>query len=368
MTAEDWGRRLEELAAVLPRHGRVLVVPHDYPDPDAMASAGAMHLLLEHRFRLHARIAFSGVVARAENREMLRHFRYKWWPMEDVRAPRRGTLPAVVVDAQPRAGNISLPRWSSPVAVFDHHPEGRGVREKVAFVDIRPRTGACASMLHGYLAACDIPVPPWLAACMAYAISTETVDFTRGFTDLDRTAYLTLLQRANLRTLGAIVHAPLPALYYAQFKQAIDRARIRGRVAWSHLDDSPQPELVPQIADSLARIERISWTFCSGFHGDTLIVSMRSKRRDARCGSLLKRVFRGRGPAGGHDRMAAGSMSAAGLDAAAREALVEDIQHRILRQIERRGGEAEKPDPGPPPSRPLAVPEGGPPPSPPAVP
>ena len=79
-------------------------------------------------------------------------------------------------------------------------------------------------------------------------------------------------------------------------------------------------------------------------------------------------MFRGRGAAGGHDRMAAGSMSVAGLDAAAREALVEDIQHRILRQIERRGGEAEKPDPGPPPSRPLAVPEEAAPPAPPAEP
>ncbi len=335
-TPEEVAERLAGLAAALPARGRVLIVPHDCPDPDALATAGALHLLLERRFGLRSRIVFGGMVTRAENRELVRHFRYRLAGLESIRVPRR-SIPALFVDARPGSGNVTAPRWMKPVAVFDHHPTPRGwTPPPGAFADVRPAIGACASLLHEYLAACAIPIPSWLASCMVYAIETETVDFTRGGSPVDREAVLALLPRASLRILGDIKHAPLPQMYFTQLQEAIANARLYGRVAWSHLAEAPHPEIVPEIADRLARIERISFSFCTGFHNDALVISVRSNRRDAQCGAIVRAAVGGLGPAGGHDRMAAGSIPAEGLDAEAREALVERVRNALLKRMERR--------------------------------
>lgn len=351
-TPEEMRERLSRLEAVLPGRGRVLIVTHDHPDPDALATAGALHLLLERRFGVRSRIVFSGMVARAENREMARHFRYRLAGLDSVRVPRR-SLPAVFVDARPGSGNVTTPRWMKPVAVFDHHPVPRGwAPPSGAFVDIRPSIGACASLMHEYLAAAGVAVPSWLASCMVYAVGVETVDFTRGGSPVDRDAVLALLPRASLRVLGEIKHAPLPPLYFTQLQEAIANARLYGRVAWSHLAEVPHPEIVPEIADRLARIERISFSFCTGFHGDSLVVSVRSNRRDARCGSLVRAAVGGLGPSGGHDRMAAASIPVGGMDPAQREQLVERIRHSLLKRME--GRSPPRATPGTLPSRRLA--------------
>lgn len=335
-TPEDVAERLSRLEAALPARGRVLIVPHDHPDPDALATAGALHLLLERRFGLRSRIVFGGMVTRAENRELVRHFRYRLAGPESIRVPRR-SVPALFVDARPGSGNVTTPRWMKPVAVFDHHPAPRGwTPPPGAFADIRPSIGACASLLHEYLAACAIPIPSWLASCMVYAIEAETVDFTRGGSPADREAVLALLPRASLRVLGEIKHAPLPPLYFTQLQEAIANARLYDRVAWSHLAEAPHPEIVPEIADRLARIERISFSFCTGFHNDALVVSVRGNRRDARCGTIVRSAVGGMGSAGGHNRMAAGSIPAGGLDAEAREALVERVRNALLKRMQRR--------------------------------
>ena len=54
--------RLERLRSVLPARGRVFIVPHDYPDPDALASAAALHLLLAKYCRVQGQIDRKSVV------------------------------------------------------------------------------------------------------------------------------------------------------------------------------------------------------------------------------------------------------------------------------------------------------------------
>lgn len=332
----DIAARLDALGAALPARGKVLIVPHDYPDPDAMASAGAVHLLLARRFGVRSQIVHSGLIARAENREMARHFRYRPKRLEDIRPPR-GSLPAIFVDARPGSGNVTVPRWMKPVAVFDHHPVPHGAAPPPGlFIDIRPATGACVSLLSEYLAAAQITVPPWLAACMVYAIETETVDFTRGAAPADREAYLSLLPRASLRILGAIKHAPLPQMYFVLLREAISNARIFGRVAWSHLASVPQPEIVAEIADRLLRLQRITFSFCTAVHGETLVISMRTDRRHARSGAMLRAAIGKLGAAGGHDRMAAGTIPMAGLNDADRAALTDRIRRALLKRMEPR--------------------------------
>jgi nanoRNase/pAp phosphatase (c-di-AMP/oligoRNAs hydrolase) len=335
-SASDVAARLDQFAQAVVRRGPVWVFTHDYPDPDAIASAGAMHLLLDKRFGKHSHIVFSGATERAENRELMRHFRFRTTPTERLRAGRQRLTSAIFVDSQPWAGNILMPAAARPVAVFDHHPLKRSARTDGLFLDIRPALGATASMLWEYLHASDILPPAWLATCLCYAIQTETTDFTRACTPLDRQAYLALLQRADLKMLGRIRNPPIPQRYFSVLQEAIARSRLYGRIAWTHVDAVPNPEVVAEIADRLVRLERITWSFCTGRMDDQLVVSLRSTRRDARCDRVLKAVLKKDARSGGHDRMAAGRATLRGADPAAQNEEIRDFTRALLCRLDPR--------------------------------
>lgn len=328
-------KQLELLGAALPQKGRVLIVPHDYPDPDALGSAAAMELLLHERFKLHAQIVFSGEVSRAENKELLRQCHYRWHLLQDVR-PTRKRIPCVFVDTAPWSGNVTVPSFGKPVAVIDHHPFKSKRRWADVFADVRVGAGATASIMHEYLQAAGVPVPKWLASILAYAITAETLDLYRASTDLDLEAYMSLLARSNMTSIGKMRHAPLPRAYYGQLQEALRNALVYGRTSWSHLDTLVQPEIVAEIAELLLLMERITWSVCTAYHGDRLLISVRSGQKSARCGSLLKTLVRKQGSVGGHDQAGAGYLDVAGLDPAAREQRREAFLRALLAKIEHR--------------------------------
>ena len=331
----ELAQRLSELGAALTRRGPVWIFTHDYPDPDAMASAAALHLIMREYFKRSSRILFSGSAARAENREMSKHFRFHTTPTERVRVGRK-RVSALFVDSQPWSGNIQVPSAARPVGVFDHHPLKRNAPSEGLFLDIRPGVGATASILWEYLNACSITPPAWLATCMCYAILTETREFTRSYTPLDRQAYLALLARADLKMLGRIQRAPLPRGYFASLQEGYARTRFYGRIAWTHLKSAPNPELISEIADQLLRLERTTWSFCSGMIGDQFYVSLRSARRDSRCDRILKTVMNKQGSAGGHDRMSAGNMDWSGLTRKEQDERRHAFTRALLRRLDPR--------------------------------
>lgn len=320
------------LREVLPRRGPVWIVPHDYPDPDALASAAALHLLLERAYDVRSRIVFTGAVDRAENKALLRHFRYRWHFSDELRSDGR-LRPALLVDTWPGAGNVTLPPSARPIGAIDHHPPPVRTPPEGWFVEVRPEIGATATLMYGHLRAAGIEPPAWLAAALAYAIETETMAFTRAAHPTDREAYVALMGRANLRMIGEIRLAPLPRDHFAQLQSAIANARIYGNVAWTHLDDAEPPEMVAEIADLLLRVERVTASFCTGERPDRILISVRSERRGARCGRIVQEAVRPEGRGGGHDLMAAGVIPAAGMAPAQRAERVRRIRAVLLRKL-----------------------------------
>lgn len=324
------------LRAALPSRGRVLLIPHNHPDPDALASVMGMHLLLAKAFGLRSQIAFTGLVSRAENREFLRQARYHWRLFPDMRPPA-GRVPAILVDTAPWAGNVTLPSYVRPVAVLDHHPLPRGlVRPDHLYLDIQPSVGATATLVYEFLRDARLTIPRWLSTLLVYAISSETLDFSRETTPRDLDAYTDLLRQANPAKLGKIRYAPLPRAYYARLEDAMRNARAYGYTAWTWLSEVDQPEIVAELADLLLRAERISWAFCLARMGDRLLISVRSSRPGARCWWVLRRVLGDNGESGGHAALAAGFHRLENTDpitiARARSRIIAEMLARITRR------------------------------------
>ncbi|MDQ1346713.1 MAG: hypothetical protein QG573_82, partial [Acidobacteriota bacterium] len=111
---------LAERIEASPRRGRWLVLTHDNPDPDALASTAALALILRRRFKRQVTVAYGGIIGRAENREMVRSLRL---PLSHLRNVNKRNYSAfAMVDCQPWSGNSQLPRTVVPDLVIDHHP------------------------------------------------------------------------------------------------------------------------------------------------------------------------------------------------------------------------------------------------------
>jgi nanoRNase/pAp phosphatase (c-di-AMP/oligoRNAs hydrolase) len=182
-TRERFSVLADRLGSEERRGERWLVLTHDNPDPDALASAILLCNLLRRAFKQRATAAYGGIVGRAENREMVRSLHLKLSHVRHLNVRRYQRF--ALVDTQPRTGNNQLPDDVQPDLVIDHHPV-RKPTLAAAFVDVRPTYGATATVMGEYLLAAGIRPTHGLATALIYAIRSETQDFSREFTGPDK--------------------------------------------------------------------------------------------------------------------------------------------------------------------------------------
>ena len=88
--------------------GPVLIMTHDNPDPDGLASGKALAVLLESAWQIPYHMVYSGLIARSENIAMLRLLTPEWEHVDTLEDLDKFSALALV-DTQPTAGNNSLP-------------------------------------------------------------------------------------------------------------------------------------------------------------------------------------------------------------------------------------------------------------------
>ena len=163
----------DEMLGWLRGKGRTLIIIHDNPDPDCLASAMALRHLLAVKLGRDAVIAFSGMIGRSENLAMARELEITLTPLEMVDLD--GYSAICMLDTQPGTGNNSLPAGRRVDVVIDHHPL-REATKACRWVDIRDDYGVTATILYEYLLAQDITIGTKLATALFYAIKSETQD------------------------------------------------------------------------------------------------------------------------------------------------------------------------------------------------
>lgn len=276
---------------------------HDNPDPDCLASAAGLKLLLEKTGGLKATIAYGGLIGRASNKALIKALDLTLRHVDSVdfdRFPRIAT-----VDTQPRGGNNALPHDRNADVVIDHHALRKATRS-VPFVDIRTQYGATCTMVAEYLNENEVEVPPWLSTLMFYAIRTETQELGREASKADVEAYMEFFPSADLELISSIERARIPLDYFVTWQRAMARAKLHGDVVGVALGAIENPDMVPEIADLLLRLEGVTWTIVSGYHRGVVLFSIRTNVEGVNAGAISQRVVGKKGTAGGHDTMAGG--------------------------------------------------------------
>ncbi len=314
----------------------ILIVTHDNPDPDAIATAYALSHLLLMTTGEQALIASGGVIGRRENRTMVEKLAIDIVALDDI--DYRQFSVVCMVDSQPRTGNGSLPDDCKIDIIIDHHPQrvapsGDNAAAGGMIVDVRPDYGACATILYEYLLAQDIYIGTRLATALFYAIRSETQDLGREWSNPDRKAYQKLLPLSNNRILFDISRAKVPTEYFLNFNQALKSAHIFHDVLVFNIFEVEHPDTVAELTDFLLRVEGVAVVLGMGCCADQEVLSLRTDREDIFAGQVIRDVVEGLGTAGGHGMIAGGQIRPMPNDHVVQSELENTLTKRLLKVL-----------------------------------
>jgi len=312
--------------------GRVLIVTHDNPDPDSLASAMALRHLLLVKNGQDAVISFGGIIGRGENRQMVKELEIKTSPLHALNLNHFSVF--CMVDTQPGTGNNSFPAELPVHLVIDHHPRRQDCRT-CRWTDIRVDYGASATILHEYLLAQKISMSTKLATALFYAIKSETQDLGREWCRADRESYLQLIPLVNNRILFNIVQSRVPLEYFRVFNKAISNARIFDDILVFNLFDVDHPEIVAEMADFLMRAQKIDIVLGLGFFENDGVLSFRTRSQEINAGDVMQDVVEGLSTAGGHGMIAGGQIPGSASGREAQSELEEQLTQRLLERLQR---------------------------------
>jgi nanoRNase/pAp phosphatase (c-di-AMP/oligoRNAs hydrolase) len=316
--------RLSQLLEAMGGAHHLLILPHNDPDPDAIASAvGLAHLVAEVQ-GAKSHIAYKGIVGRAENRALVRYLGH---PLRRLAAADLArSWPIALVDTQPGAGNNALPPGSPAAIVLDHHP-WREATSTAAFADVRLGIGATSTIVVEYLREASVEPDAKLATALFYGIKSDTLGLIRGAGPADMAAYSYLQPRVEVEALLKIERAQVPAEYFQRLDATLHAARIYGGVVVSYVGPMRRPDLAAEMADLLLRLKGVSWAICMGLYRGKLILAMRTQSPRDGAGQIVQAMVGDRGTAGGHGIMAGGQIPLQGQEP---EELVRHLTQRAL--------------------------------------
>jgi len=276
--------------------GRVLILLHHDPDPDAMASGLALRTILR-RTRQTAIIgAFRGVT-RPENLRMqnLLDIHVEIIDPASLEDYERVAL----VDVQPSyfgglVDHVDL--------VIDHHPEQSGYSS--VFKDIRSDYGSTCTILTEHLRAVDANISERTATAMLYAIKSDTLFFNRQANRVDIDAFSYLYPLADAAMIKKMEGAEITAERLDFIVRARKSGHLSEQVFCSMLGPTPREDFIPYLADFYLQLEHVKWTIIGGIVGDNLVISVRNLGYTRNAGEFVRRYFGDIGSAGGHRAMA----------------------------------------------------------------
>lgn len=296
----------DRLLATLEGFDRFLIVMHDNPDPDAIATGWGLQVLVKERLDRPVRTIGGGAIVRAENRHMLDLLQPPIELVDDVDVPH-GTA-TILVDCGSGATNHLLGRKNiAPVAVIDHHISNVDHGRR-AFSDIRTDVAASATIVASYLREQRIEPGFKLATAMVYALRTETRGCETHHSRLDRKILTWLTERAEPALLAEIETAPLCREYFGDLMLALQSTFVYDDAALCFLPRAIGAEIVGEVADLLIRCSGIRRVLCAAVVNGDLIFSSRTAVDSGNATQLLLSTLNGLGGAGGHVQRAGGKI------------------------------------------------------------
>jgi nanoRNase/pAp phosphatase (c-di-AMP/oligoRNAs hydrolase) len=297
---ETTGRVARLLRTLRSIDGRLAVVAHDNPDPDAIASALALVRLAEFA-GVEADACYYGDISHQENRALVNLLDVS---LKNLSAPDDVDEYAGValVDHSRPGVNDGLDPSLEVDIVVDHHPP-RGFIT-ASFLDLQSDVGSTSTLFTQYLRQLNIEPNRTLATALLYGIRVDTRDFSREVSVPDYEAAAFLLRYADVSTLDRVETPSMSGEVLDTLARAIRNRHRRDDILVTSVGTLRDRDALAQAADRLLDMQGVCVTVVYGVRDETIYVSGRARGTDIDIGETLREAYSRIGDAGGHADMA----------------------------------------------------------------
>ena len=281
---------------------------HNYPDPDAVASAyGLQYFLKMHG--IDAQICYDGTVEKLSTKKMFEVFGIQVLPPQEIGKMQREDY-IVTVDSQKY--NVNMTDFiGDEVACIDHHPTFIACEYK--YKDVRI-VGACSTLVAEYFYKTGTPMDVSVASALAYGIKMDTSDFIRGVTNLDVDMFAYVYKQADMGKIRTMYNNVLELSDLKAYGAAIDDIRIYDKVGFACLPFDWPDALIAIISDFILSLNVVDISVIYAVRKDGVKYSVRSELDEINAGKLVQRALEKYGNGGGHQAMAGGFIPRGNLD------------------------------------------------------
>ncbi|MFC7204147.1 DHH family phosphoesterase [Haloferax namakaokahaiae] len=311
MAGNSHTSRVRRLMRVLRNlDGRLAILMHDNPDPDAIASAIALQAIAD-RANVESDPCYFGDISHQENRAMVNLLNLDLTVLSEP--PREGEYGGIALVDHSRPGvNDRMPEDTKIDIVIDHHPPRAPV--EASYVDLRQDVGATSTLLTEYLERLEIVPDSRVATALLFGIRVDTKDFTREVSTADFEAAGFLFPQVDTDVLQRVESPSMTPETMETLARSIANRDVRGNVLITNVGDIRDRDALAQAADHLIDMEGIDISIVYGLMGGTVYVSGRSRGANVDLGEVLRDALAPIGSAGGHADMAGAQIPLGILD------------------------------------------------------
>lgn len=287
-----------ELVSLLKGH-RVWIQTHNFPDPDAIASAYGLQEYLAH-FDVPAKICYKGNVEKLSVAKMIESFNIELECTDDAEFYEDDYV--VLIDGQKYNSNmLDIP--GIEVACIDHHPTF--IECEYEYKDVQ-QVGACATIIASYFNMSGINPSINVASALSYGIKMDTDSFNRGVHREDLKMYDFLYELSDHDIVSNMLNNTMELEDLKAYGAAINNISIYDFVGIARIPFACDDALVAMVSDFILKLDVVTVAIIYSERANGLKFSVRSEEEGVHSGNLISEALEGIGDGGGHFVMAGG--------------------------------------------------------------
>ena len=318
---------LQKLLDVI-QNDKVYIQTHNFPDPDAIASAYGLQQLLKNQ-GIVSTICYKGKIERYNTNHIIQTLGIEMMNVSDLEKELQESDEILLVDAQKLNANV-LDIVGEEIICIDHHPIVN--QTEYRFSDIRPEMGACATIIASYFFENEIPMDSKTATVLTFGIRSDTQKLSRGVNELDSEMLYRMFPLTDKELIYHLENAELLISDLHAYAKAIDSIKLYGNVSFANAGKNCPEALISCVSDFMLNMVEITFSVVYSKKPDGYKFSVRSEGA-ADAGKIVAEVLKGVGSGGGHNIMAGGFAPFQGTEDEG-QIFIQNIEKRFLELLQ----------------------------------
>ena len=319
--------KLEQIIQQINRK-HVYIQTHNFPDPDAIASAYGLQVLL----RIHgiaSTICYKGKIDRYSTDKLREMLDIGLENIEDLEEKLTEEDEVILVDAQKGNSNI-INMTGDEIICIDHHPTYE--KYEYRFSDIRPDIGACSTIIAKYFFENEIPITKKIATALTFGIRSDTQRLSRGVSKLDMEMMYRMFDACDQDVIHLLENSNLYFEDLMAYSRAISSIEVFENISFADTGENCPEALIASVSDFMLALVEVTFSVVYSRKEEGIKISVRSEGPSLDAGKIISAALKGIGSGGGHATMAGGFVPFQGTERE-EDLLVQDIRERFINVI-----------------------------------